>query len=134
MTGKLRECRVSAATVVIAGIIFARNAPGNGTNTANAKSVKLPSNCLPNRKRGGIVLVFNSVRMGGEIITLPQEKRQAIGGLPMEEKDLDEAREVFVGIMDEMDYQGDPDDLGVYRNIREIFDAGARLIVADAQF
>jgi hypothetical protein len=52
---------------------------------------------------------------------------------PLEEKELDEAREVFTGIMDEMDCHGDPDDLGVYRNIREIFDIGARHIAAGAK-
>jgi hypothetical protein len=52
---------------------------------------------------------------------------------PLKEKELDEAREVFAGIMDEMDCHGDPDDLGVYGNIREIFDTGARHIAAGAK-
>jgi hypothetical protein len=46
----------------------------------------------------------------------------------MRKEELDEAEKVFTGIMDEMDYHGDSDDLGVYRNIREIFDTGARRI------
>jgi hypothetical protein len=51
----------------------------------------------------------------------------------MDKREMDEAREVFAGIMDEMDHHGDPDDLGIYRNIREIFDAGAlRLAGAEA--
>jgi hypothetical protein len=49
----------------------------------------------------------------------------------MERRDIDEAEKVFAFIMDDMDCHGDPGDLGVYRNIREIFDAGARR-VADA--
>jgi hypothetical protein len=50
----------------------------------------------------------------------------------MTKQELDEAREVFTGIMDEMDCHGDPDDLGVYRNIREIFETGVMICARPA--
>jgi hypothetical protein len=50
------------------------------------------------------------------------------GTKKMNKYDLKEAEEVFVYIMDEMDYQGDPDDVEAYKNIREIFETGARPI------
>jgi hypothetical protein len=49
----------------------------------------------------------------------------------MDSIELDEARNVFIYIMDEMDYHGDPDDLAIYRDIREVFDAGTQVLATN---
>jgi hypothetical protein len=51
----------------------------------------------------------------------------------MSRNELEEAKEVFIGMMDEADYHGDPDDRAIYRNIRDIFEAGALRVIADAE-